>query len=105
MDNRTVADLSVASDHIAVGSDHQARTTRLSLPASLGPTESSFILEEEIMAHELPPLPYAYAALEPVIDAHTMKLHHDMHHAAYVKNLNAGLDNHPQGQSKSPAHF
>ena len=43
------------------------------------------------MAHELPPLPYDYSALEPVIDAQTMKLHHDMHHAAYVKNLNAAL--------------
>ena len=37
------------------------------------------------MAHELPPLPYDYAALEPVIDKQTMTLHHDMHHAAYVK--------------------
>ena len=33
------------------------------------------------MAHEVPPLPYDYAALEPVIDSQTMKLHHDMHHA------------------------
>ncbi|MCU1297218.1 MAG: sodA, partial [Acidobacteriaceae bacterium] len=41
------------------------------------------------MAHELPPLPYDYSALEPVIDEQTMKLHHDMHHGAYVKNLNA----------------
>src|SRR5256714_12288961 len=54
------------------------------------------------MAHELPPLPYDYSALEPVIDAQTMKLHHDMHHAAYVKNLNAALEKHPQLQSKSP---
>ncbi len=53
------------------------------------------------MAHELPPLPYDYSALEPVIDAQTMKLHHDMHHAAYVKNLNAALEKHPQLQSKS----
>jgi len=36
---------------------------------------------EEIMAHELPPLPYDYSALEPVIDTQTMKLHHDMHQA------------------------
>ncbi len=40
------------------------------------------------MAHELPPLDYAYNALEPHIDEQTMKLHHDMHHAAYVKGLN-----------------
>lgn len=53
------------------------------------------------MAHELPPLPYDYSALEPVIDAQTMKLHHDMHHGAYVKNLNAALEKHPQLQSKS----
>lgn len=53
------------------------------------------------MAHELPPLPYDYAALEPVIDTATMKLHHDMHHAAYVKNLNAALEKHPNLQSKT----
>jgi Fe-Mn family superoxide dismutase len=52
------------------------------------------------MAHELPALPYDYAALEPVIDTQTMKLHHDMHHGAYVKNLNAALEKHPNLQSK-----
>jgi len=41
------------------------------------------------MAHELPSLPYAYDALEPYIDEQTMKLHHDIHHAGYVKGLNA----------------
>ena len=40
------------------------------------------------MAHELPPLPYAYNALEPHIDEATMKLHHDKHHLAYVTGLN-----------------
>lgn len=39
--------------------------------------------------HELPPLPYAYDALEPHYDEQTVRLHHDMHHAAYVKGLNA----------------
>ncbi len=53
------------------------------------------------MAHELPALPYDYSALEPTIDAQTMKLHHDMHHGAYVKNLNAALEKHPNLQSKS----
>jgi Fe-Mn family superoxide dismutase len=53
------------------------------------------------MAFELPSLPYDYAALEPVIDAQTMKLHHDMHHAAYVKNANAALEKHPELGSKS----
>ncbi len=44
------------------------------------------------MAHELPPLPYEYTALEPHIDAQTMKLHHDLHHAGYVKGLNTAED-------------
>jgi len=43
------------------------------------------------MAFELPPLPYAYNALEPYIDEETMHLHHDKHHQAYVTNLNAAL--------------
>ena len=41
------------------------------------------------MAHELPPLPYAYDALEPYYDEQTLRLHHDKHHAAYVAGLNA----------------
>lgn len=53
------------------------------------------------MAHELPPLPYGYDALEPYIDAQTMTLHHDKHHAAYVNNLNAALEKHPELGSKS----
>ena len=40
------------------------------------------------MAHELPPLPYSYDALEPYIDEQTMRLHHDIHHAGYVTGLN-----------------
>ena len=39
----------------------------------------------------LPPLPYAYNALEPFIDEQTMRLHHDKHHAGYVRGLNATL--------------
>jgi len=53
------------------------------------------------VAHSLPPLPYDYAALEPYIDAQTMTLHHDKHHAAYVNNLNAAVEKHPQLASKS----
>ncbi|MGE0191620.1 MAG: superoxide dismutase [Planctomycetota bacterium] len=52
------------------------------------------------MAHELPPLPYGYDALEPWINTRTMQLHHDMHHAAYVKNLNAALEGHPDLAAK-----
>ena len=47
------------------------------------------------MAQELPPLPYDYNALEPHIDEQTMRIHHDKHHATYVKNLNAALEKHP----------
>ena len=46
------------------------------------------------MAFELPPLPYAYDALEPSIDEQTMHLHHDKHHATYVTNLNNALQGH-----------
>src|ERR1700719_2125552 len=40
----------------------------------------------------LPPLPYPFDALEPHIDARTMEIHHDKHHAAYVNNVNAALE-------------
>jgi Fe-Mn family superoxide dismutase len=53
------------------------------------------------MAHTLPPLPYAADALEPHIDKQTMEIHHGKHHAAYVNNLNAALEKHPELQSKS----
>ncbi|EFV85863.1 superoxide dismutase [Achromobacter xylosoxidans] len=44
------------------------------------------------MAYTLPPLPYAYDALEPHIDALTMEIHHSKHHQTYVNNLNAALE-------------
>jgi Fe-Mn family superoxide dismutase len=50
---------------------------------------------------QLPPLPYAYDALEKVIDAETMKLHHDKHHKAYVDNLNNALKKYPQLQGRT----
>ena len=53
------------------------------------------------MAFELPPLPYAFDALEPHIDAKTMEIHHDKHHAAYVNNANAALEKHPELGTKS----
>ena len=53
------------------------------------------------MSHSLPPLPYDAAALEPHIDAQTMQIHHGKHHAAYVNNLNAALEKHPELQGKS----
>ena len=48
------------------------------------------------MAHTLPPLPYAFDALEPHIDAQTMEIHHGKHHNAYVTNLNAALEKAPE---------
>src|SRR5258708_37439926 len=53
------------------------------------------------MAHPLPPLPYALKAQEPAIDAQTMEIHHDKHHAAYVTNLNKALESAPDLQGKS----
>jgi len=49
----------------------------------------------------LPPLPYAYDALEPYFDAETMHLHHDKHHQAYVNNLNIAVAGHPELASKT----
>jgi Fe-Mn family superoxide dismutase len=53
------------------------------------------------MAFELKPLNYAVDALEPVIDAQTVTIHHDKHQAAYVNNLNAALEKHPELAGKS----
>jgi Fe-Mn family superoxide dismutase len=55
--------------------------------------------KEETMPFELPPLPYAFDALEPTIDAKTMEIHHDKHHAAYVNNLNKALEGHADLQA------
>ena len=51
------------------------------------------------MAHELPALPYAHDALEPFIDTMTMQIHHGKHHATYVTNLNAALEQYPDFRS------
>ena len=53
------------------------------------------------MSHQLPALPYAHDALEPSIDARTMEIHHDKHHAAYVANLNNALKDQPAQEAKS----
>ena len=50
---------------------------------------------------KLPDLPYAFDALEPHIDAQTMQIHHDKHHAAYTTKLNEALEKHPDLQKKS----
>ncbi|GAC1366955.1 MAG: superoxide dismutase SodA [Ktedonobacteraceae bacterium] len=53
------------------------------------------------MAFELPPLPYAYDALEPYIDAQTMQIHHDKHHNTYVTALNKALEGLPHLAARS----
>ena len=53
------------------------------------------------MAFTLSPLPYAFDALEPHIDARTMEIHHDKHHATYVANLNKALEGAPELAGKS----
>jgi Fe-Mn family superoxide dismutase len=53
------------------------------------------------MAFELQKLPYTVDALEPYIDAQTMTIHHDKHHQAYVTNLNAAIEKHPELAGKS----
>ena len=53
------------------------------------------------MAYQLPPLPYAFNALEPHIDARTMEIHHDKHHAAYIAKANAALEGQAELAAKS----
>jgi len=53
------------------------------------------------VAHELPALPYSFDALEPVIDAKTMEIHHGKHHNTYVTNLNKALESAPDLQKSS----
>jgi superoxide dismutase, Fe-Mn family len=58
-------------------------------------------LETVQSMHLLPALPYGYAALEPHVDARTMKLHHDKHHASYVEKLIAALKKYPKLHERS----
>lgn len=51
--------------------------------------------------YKLPPLPYAFDALEPYIDAKTMEVHYTKHHQKYIDELNAALKNYPELQNKS----
>lgn len=69
--------------------------------SSPSPTTPSPEATETVPAYaELPPLPYAYDALQPYIDAETMQLHHDKHHATYVDNLNKAIANYPNLQNQ-----
>jgi len=82
----TTAGLVIAGVSREAGAlSHQAAQTT---PAPSGP-------------FSLPPLPYAYDALEPYFDAETMHLHHDKHHASYVEKLNAAVAGHPDLAAQS----
>jgi Fe-Mn family superoxide dismutase len=58
----------------------------------LTPEEATHVRKERSMPFEMPDLPYPYDALEPHVDAETMRIHHDLHHKAYVDNANAALE-------------
>lgn len=82
--------LALSSGAIAFGAGiGHGQTTQA--PAGATPAE----------VHKLPPLGYDYDALEPFIDAETMKLHHDKHHAAYVAKLNQAMEKEPALASRS----
>jgi len=63
------------------------------LPGAIAQTNTAAPAPAPTGPFTLPPLPYAYDALEPFIDAQTMTIHHDKHHAAYVANLNKAAAN------------
>ncbi len=73
----------------------------VAVAATVKSPQRAFAAEEAPGPFTLPPLPYAFNALEPHIDAQTMELHHDKHHAAYVKNLNAALKDHGEAAKLS----
>ena len=70
---------------------------RLLKPVPLRPSPS----QQPNGPFTVPPLPYAYDALEPYIDARTMEIHHDKHHAAYVANLNKAVAEFPDAAKMS----
>jgi Fe-Mn family superoxide dismutase len=89
MDRRTVLrQMGVLSGAALLGAEISAQI----LPSTPAVKASPFTLA---------PLPYAYDALEPYIDAETMHLHHDKHHQAYVNNLNAVVTAHPELTGRS----
>lgn len=89
--NQTYRILTYAGLAILVGAILYTLVTRV-------PTVGTFFGQGRV--YTLPQLPYAYNALEPHIDAHTMELHHSKHQQHYIDELNAALKNHPQLQEK-----
>src|SRR5581483_1812284 len=78
----------VVSAGISIGKAKAQPAPAAAAPADSGP-------------FKLPPLPYAYDALEPHIDTKTMQIHHDKHHGTYVANLNKAVAGHADFASKS----
>ncbi len=58
-------------------------------------------MEQQKTSYQLPPLPYAYNALEPVISAEIMELHYTKHHQGYVNNLNVALEKYHEAETKN----
>jgi Fe-Mn family superoxide dismutase len=79
----------------ALGVLAACRRTPESAALATAPPATAATPARPVTPYQLPPLPYPNDALEPHIDARTMEIHHDRHHAAYVTNLNAALQNHP----------
>jgi Fe-Mn family superoxide dismutase len=88
----------------------QAAQTPTTAPPTTSPSPTSTAsplpvasVDRQLAAYpaQLPPLPYANGALEKAIDARTMEIHHDRHHATYVKNLNAALQQQSNLQNQS----
>ncbi|WP_206815569.1 superoxide dismutase [Chroococcus sp. FPU101] len=76
-------------------------TAATAIKALSDPTLAQTTTQAQDESFKLPPLPYAYNALEPYIDEETMRFHHDKHHAAYVKNLNAAINKYPDLKDQS----
>jgi len=72
-----------------------------SAPVSTEPALAQALIDSQSTPFTVPPLPYAFDALEPHIDARTMEIHHDKHHGAYVANLNKALGDLPELKKKS----
>jgi len=77
------------------------RAALLGVAAAFSPGLSTVHGADQMTGFTLPPLGYAFDALEPYIDAQTMQIHHDKHHAAYVANLNKALAGTPSLAGKS----
>jgi Fe-Mn family superoxide dismutase len=82
---------------ISLSRRHFVRLSAFAAGAAWIPSQ---LRAEPTASHVLPPLPYAFDALEPHIDAKTMEIHHGKHHAAYVAGLNAALASEPKWQQK-----